>query len=110
MKRSALKRVYLWRSSALWLGVTEILGFTASACVVASMTSSSMVRLRAIGLVGAVAFIAYGLMAQAWPIVATNCATLTLHVLYLRRVFAERTQDGDGEVIVGRSMLVALEA
>ena len=75
-----------------------------------SMTSASMYRLRLIGLLGAVTFITYGVLSQAWPIVATNIATLSLHVAYLRRFWALAPQGGDTGSTVVRWRSVTFEA
>ncbi len=44
-----------------------------------------------IGFFGAATFITYGVLSDAWPVVATNSATLTLHVVHLRRASRDAT-------------------
>lgn len=62
----------------------EIIGYTASALVVLSLTMASVVRLRAISLVGSVTFFTYGLLIGSVPIVLTNVAIAGINVWFLR--------------------------
>ena len=70
--------------------MVDVLGFAASALIVVSLTMRSIVRLRLVGMLGAAAFIAYGLWLLAWPVVTTNVITLSIHVFRLRHVAGER--------------------
>ncbi len=56
----------------------------ASAAIVLSLTMRSMTHLRLVGLCGAVLFVTYGVLAEAWPVVVTNCVTSAVHVSRLR--------------------------
>ena len=60
-----------------------VLGFGGSAFVVMSVTMRSVVWLRSFGLAGSLMFIAYGATSGAWPVVATNVATTSIHVYQL---------------------------
>lgn len=60
-----------------------MLGFAASGLIIASLAMRSMGWLRLVGLAGALTFIMYGLSLEAWPVVATNTATATLHTYHL---------------------------
>lgn len=62
----------------------DLLGFAGSSLIVLSLTMKSIVRLRLVGIAGASVFIAYGLWLGAWPVVATNVVTLTVHLVRLR--------------------------
>ena len=64
---------------------TELIGYAASALVVVSLAMTSVVRLRAISLVGSVAFVVYGAMISSVPIMATNVAIAALNLWFLRR-------------------------
>ena len=77
----------------------EVLGFAGSALIVISLTMKSIVRLRIVGVIGALAFVAYGVSLQAWPVVATNCVTFSIHVVHLRRLRAESMAERDAEQV-----------
>ena len=63
---------------------TELVGYAASALVVMSLAMTSVVRLRAISLVGSLTFVVYGALIESVPIVATNAAIAVLNVWFLR--------------------------
>lgn len=63
----------------------ELLGYAASALVVASLMMRSIVRLRLLSLTGGVVFTVYGLLIGAWPVAATNAAVALVNVWHLRR-------------------------
>jgi hypothetical protein len=63
----------------------EVLGYLASALVVAALSMKSVVRLRALSLCGSVAFLAYGALIESIPIVLTNLAIAALNVAFLAR-------------------------
>ena len=63
---------------------TELVGYAASALVVMSLAMTSVVRLRAISLVGSLTFVVYGVLIDSVPIVATNSAIAALNVWFLR--------------------------
>ena len=63
---------------------TELIGYVASALVVVSLAMTSVVRLRAISLVGSVAFVVYGVLIESVPIMVTNVAIAALNVWFLR--------------------------
>ena len=63
---------------------TEAVGYAASLLVVVSLAMTSVVRLRSISLVGSLTFVAYGLLIESVPIVATNAAIAALNVWFLR--------------------------
>lgn len=64
---------------------TELIGYVASALVVVSLAMTSVVRLRAISLVGSIAFVVYGAMIGSVPIMVTNAAIAALNLWFLRR-------------------------
>lgn len=66
------------------LSAVEVVGYVASALVVLSLTRTSVVRLRAISLVGSVTFVAYGLMLGSVPIIITNASIAAINVWFLR--------------------------
>ncbi len=66
----------------------ELIGYLASALVVASLAMTSVVRLRIVSLVGSLVFVAYGLLLPSIPIILTNTAVAALNVWFLRKEFA----------------------
>jgi len=72
--------------------VIEALGYLASAVVVLSLTMSSVVRLRIIGLVGAALFSIYGILVGAIPVAVTNLVIMGLHIYFLRRLLGDDEQ------------------
>lgn len=66
------------------LSPTELVGYAASALIVVSLAMRSVVRLRAISLVGSLTFTCYGLLIGSLPIVVTNVAIAVINVWFLR--------------------------
>jgi hypothetical protein len=69
------------------LNVVEIIGYLASALVVASFAMKSVVRLRIVSLIGSVVFVVYGVMLGSIPLIITNAAAAALNLWNLRREF-----------------------
>lgn len=84
----------------------ELIGYLASALVVASLAMMSVVRLRAISLVGSVAFVVYGVLIGSVPILVTNTAIAALNVWFLRAELGGKRNLGAVEVAVGAPFLV----
>lgn len=72
----------------------DVLGYAGSALVVLSLSMTSVVKLRAISLVGSTTFLVYGLLIDAFPIVLTNAVIVLLNVVFLTRLFT-RTEEFD---------------
>ncbi len=68
-----------------WLSPVELVGYAASALVVASLAMTNVVRLRSISLVGSVTFVVYGLLLGSVPIIVTNAAVAVLNIWFLRK-------------------------
>ncbi len=66
--------------------VTEIIGYLASAVIVTSLTMTSVLKLRIIGLVGATSFGLYGVLIGAVPVIITNVVIMGVHAFYLREM------------------------
>lgn len=78
----------------------ELVGYLASALVVASLAMTSVVRLRTISLAGSITFVVYGISIGSIPIVITNAAIAGLNVYFLTRELGGRRDLG--AVIVPR--------
>lgn len=63
--------------------MVEILGYLGSAVVIGSLSMRSIRRLRLLGLLGSLTFVAYGIGLGAWPLAATNCVTASVHLYHL---------------------------
>jgi len=50
----------------------ELIGYAASVLVAVSLLTSNVLRLRVLNLAGAVVFVVYAALAQAWPVLAVN--------------------------------------
>lgn len=79
---------------------TELIGYLASALIVASLAMTSVVRLRVISFVGSCAYVGYGLLIHSWPVVLTNGIIAVLNVWHLRRELGPKNDLG--LVAVGR--------
>jgi hypothetical protein len=72
----------------------ELVGYAASALVVASLAMTSVVRLRTISLAGSITFVVYGVLIASAPIVVTNAAIAALNVWFLSRELGGRRDLG----------------
>lgn len=63
-----------------------LIGYVGSALVVTSLAMRSILKLRLIGLAGALTFVVYGYLIGAWPIVWTNVVIVLIHLHFLREI------------------------
>ena len=70
------------------LNGVELVGYLASALIVASLAMTSVVRLRIISLLGAITFVVYGSLIESIPIVLANAIIAGINVWFLRKEFA----------------------
>lgn len=64
----------------------EIIGYVASILIVASLAMTSVLRLRALSLLGSIAYVIYGVALGAWPIVIANGIIAVLNIWNIYRV------------------------
>lgn len=64
----------------------ELLGYVASILVAISLTQRSVLRLRIINLIGAVAFTVYGILINAYPVMLVNAIIVLINLYYLREM------------------------
>lgn len=69
--------------------MVELLGYVASGVIVLSLTMTSILRLRLVGLVGATLFATYGVLVDAFPVVLTNVVILGLHLFFLWKAWTD---------------------
>ncbi len=67
-----------------------IVGYVGSALVVTSLSMRSIMKLRLVGLAGAVVFTVYGVLIGAWPVVLTNIVIVIIHLHFLREILTAR--------------------
>jgi hypothetical protein len=76
------------------LSGVEFVGYVASALVVASLTMTSVVRLRMLSLAGATTFVVYGALIGSAPIVVTNGAIVGINAWFLSKELASGSTRG----------------
>jgi len=69
------------------LDPVELVGYLWALLVVTSLAMTSVVRLRLISLAGSLAYVVYGLLLPAVPIVLANGVIAALNIWYLSREF-----------------------
>jgi len=68
----------------LGITITEWVGYLASAALIISFMMKNINTLRVINSIGAIFFVAYGVMlATSWPIIITNAFILLANIYYL---------------------------
>lgn len=70
--------------------MVEILGYAASIMVAISLTMKDIVRLRVLNFIGCALFTAYGVMIDAWPVVATNGFIAIVNIYFLAKMQKEK--------------------
>jgi hypothetical protein len=66
--------------------IYEIVGWTASALVIVSLTQRSILKLRVVGVGAATSFLTYGLLIGAYPLVVVNIVVIGVHLYFLRKL------------------------
>lgn len=79
--------------------VYELIGYAASALIVISLLMNSLLRLRIIGLFGAITFTVYGLLIGAFPIVVANGTIIGIQVFHLTRMLRQRAANAYFEAL-----------
>ena len=64
----------------------EALGYAASALIAVSLMMTSVLRLRVVNLIGSVAFLVYGVLIGAVPVVVANVVIVVVNLVFLRRL------------------------
>jgi hypothetical protein len=80
----------------------ELVGYAASVLIVAGLLMTSVLRLRLLGLAGAVLFSAYAVLIDALPVLVTNATIVVVHLYHLRRILRDRARDEYFEVVPWR--------
>lgn len=74
------------------LSPIELVGYAGSLLVLTSLTRTSLLQLRIIGLAGAVTFFVYGMLIAAYPIAIVNLAIVGVHLYFLRQLLSRTTE------------------
>jgi hypothetical protein len=75
-----------------WNMAVELFGYLASTLIILSIIQTSILRLRLLGLAGALAFLGYSLAIGAYPIAVVNVVAATIHLWYLRRLIRRKDE------------------
>jgi len=83
----------------------ELLGYVASAFVVASLTMTSVLKLRILSMIGSTTFLAYGLLIDSIPVAITNGVIMVINLVFLYRLVSYEAQFDVVEVNPGSKFL-----
>lgn len=70
----------------------ELVGYAGSLLILTSMTRTSILQLRVIGLLGSAAFFVYGVLIAAYPIAIVNVVIVGVHIFFLRQLLSKKTE------------------
>ncbi|MFA8344405.1 MAG: hypothetical protein ACEPO8_15630 [Rhodothermaceae bacterium] len=70
--------------------VLEIIGYIASGLVAVSLMMTSIIKLRVINLLGAIFFVAYGMLISAYPVALVNFIIVIINIVNLKKIFSEK--------------------
>ncbi|MBT8250122.1 MAG: hypothetical protein KJN81_07650 [Acidimicrobiia bacterium] len=70
----------------------ELVGYLGSALIVLSLTRTSILQLRLVGLAGSFTFAVYGLLIQAYPIVIVNVVIVMVHLFFLQKLLSKKKE------------------
>jgi len=70
----------------------EIVGYVGSILIIISMTRTSILQLRLIGLVGSLTFLVYSLLIRAYPVAVVNAVIVGVHVYFLRQLTSKKKE------------------
>lgn len=71
---------------------TELVGYLGSLFIIISLTRTSILHLRLIGMAGSAAFLIYSLLIEAYPIAIVNVVIIGVHVFFLRRLLSKKSE------------------
>jgi hypothetical protein len=80
----------------------DVVGYLASALIVAGLLMTSVLRLRVLGLAGAILFSAYAVLIGAIPVLVTNGTIVFVHLYHLNRILRDRAREEYFEVVPWR--------
>jgi hypothetical protein len=84
------------------VGWFDVIGYAASVLIVTGLLMTSVLRLRLLGLLGAILFSAYAVLIDALPVLVTNGTIVFVHLYHLQRILRDRARDEYFEVVPWR--------
>ena len=69
---------------------TELVGYLGSLLIIVSLTRTSILHLRLIGLAGSASFLLYSLLIEAYPIAVVNVVIIGVHLYFLRQLLSKK--------------------
>lgn len=69
---------------------TELVGYLGSLLIVVSLTRTSLLHFRLVGLAGSGTFLVYSLLIQAYPIAVVNVVIIGVHSFFLRQLLSTK--------------------
>lgn len=70
----------------------ELVGYLGSLLIVISLTRTSILHLRLVGLAGSTAFLAYSILISAYPIAVVNVVIIGVHTFFLRQLLSKKKE------------------
>jgi len=71
---------------------TELVGYLGSLFIIISLTRTSILHLRLIGLAGSATFLIYALLIEAYPIAVVNVVIISVHLFFLQRLLSKKSE------------------
>lgn len=71
---------------------TELIGYLGSLLIIVSLTRTSIVHLRMIGLAGSASFLIYAILIEAYPIAIVNIVIIGVHLYFLRQLLSNKIE------------------
>lgn len=71
---------------------TELVGYLGSLLIIISLTRTSILHLRLVGLAGSASFLIYSLLIQAYPIAVVNVVIIGVHLYFLRQLLSKKIE------------------
>ncbi len=72
------------------LSPVELVGYLGSLLIIISMTRTSILHLRLIGLAGSLTFFVYSILIGAYPVAVVNAVIAGVHLFFLRQLRSKR--------------------
>jgi len=71
---------------------TELVGYLGSLLIIVSLTRTSLLHLRLVGLAGSATFLVYSLLIAAYPIAIVNVVIIGVHLYFLRQLLSKKNE------------------
>lgn len=71
---------------------TELVGYLGSVLIIVSLTRTSILHLRLVGLAGSASFLVYSILIEAYPIAVVNVVIIGVHLYFLRQLLSKKVE------------------